>query len=372
MGRNVMLLLLGSEGTSPAEQFVGCARQAAARDLVERALDLPEIERIVVATPGAAWAAALASDRVTLDVDAPGEPFHFGRRLAALIEKYDVQRALYFGGGSAPLMQRDTLADLLARLGERVVVTNNLHSSDWAAFAPARAVVELADRLERDNALAWVLAHDAGFAVEVLPRSAATQLDLDTPTDVVIASMHPAAAAHLREAAMDGARLIAPLQRNLLAARSVLAREGGHVLLSGRVGATTWRELEARTACWVRVFAEERGMAASGRLARGEVRSLVGAYLEQVGPAAFFETLAGMVEAVFLDTRVLMAHRGGWPLAADRYASDLLCPDEVSDPYWREFTACAAIASVPVVLGGHALMSGGMLALLEAMETGEK
>jgi hypothetical protein len=371
-----MLLLLGNSGArlnrrlSHAERFVEDARRGAARDLLDRALNLAEIDQLVVATNDAAWAETLPRDRVTLDLASPEEPFHFGRRLAGLVEKYEVRRALYFGGASAPLLGQGALAEIVARLEERVVVTNNVHSSDWAAFAPAPAVVGLADQLERDNALAWVLAHDAEFRADVLPRSAATLLDIDTPTDAVIAAMHPLAGEHLRAVATAWARLIAPSQVNVAAAARVLAQEGGHVLIAGRVGAASWRELETRTACWVRVFAEERGMAASGRLARGEVRSLVGAFLDQVGPAAFFETLAGMAEAVFLDTRVLMAHRGGWPSAADRFASDLLCPDEVMDPFWREFTACAAAAPMPVVLGGHALMAGGLLALLEAMEVG--
>jgi len=160
------------------------------------------------------------------------------------------------------------------------------------------------------------------------------------------------------------------VRANLAAAARVLGRPGSQVLLAGRVSASAWRDLETRTSCWVRVFAEERGMAASGRLARHQVRSLVGAYLSLVGPEVFFRTLSEMAEAVFLDTRVLMAHRGGWPSAADRYASDLLWPDEVTDPFWREFTACAAAAPMPVVLGGHSLMAGGMLALLEAIDAG--
>ncbi len=368
------MLLLGKAGPSPAEQCIGQARQAAAHDFLERALDLPEIGQVIVATNDADWVASLEatvnSDRVAFDLDAPEGAFHFGRRLAGLIEKYDVQRALYFGGGSAPLLGREGLAEAIAGLREGVVITNNLHSSDWAAFAPARAVVALADRLERDNALAWVLVHDAGFSAEALPRSAATQCDLDTPTDVVIAALHPAAGRHLRQAAQRWAQRSSRVRANLGAVARVLARQGGQVLVAGRIGAATWHDLEARTACWVRVFAEERGMAASGRLARGEVRSFVGAYLALVGPAAFFETLASLAEAIFLDTRVLMAQRGDWPPAADRYASDLLCADEVRDPYWREFTAGAAAARVPVLLGGHSLMAGGILALLETIEAG--
>jgi hypothetical protein len=116
----------------------------------------------------------------------------------------------------------------------------------------------------------------------------------------------------------------------------------------------------------VRVFAEERGMRASGRLARREARSLLGFYYQQVGPQRFFDTLAELGKAVFLDSRVLFAHMGIWPPASDRYNSDLRLPERIVDESVREFTQAAMSARVPVVLGGHSLVSGGMYALVEA------
>ena len=55
------------------------------------------------------------------------------------------------------------------------------------------------------------------------------------------------------------------------------------ILVAGRVSSATWRYLERETACSTRVFSEERGMRASGRQARGEVRSLLGYHLERWG-----------------------------------------------------------------------------------------
>ena len=107
-------------------------------------------------------------------------------------------------------------------------------------------------------------------------------------------------------------------------------------------------------------------MRASGRQARGEVRSLLGYHYQQVGPARFFEHLAQLGQAVFLDSRVLFAHLGIWPSASDRYNSDLRRPERIRDLAVREFTQHALDASVPVVLGGHSLVSGGMYALVEA------
>jgi hypothetical protein len=115
------------------------------------------------------------------------------------------------------------------------------------------------------------------------------------------------------------------------------------------------------------VFSEERGMRADGRLARGEVRSLLGMHLEAVGVERFFgQVIPQLGDAAFLDDRVMWAHRGLWPTMSDRFSSDLMLPEEISDPYIRRFTEAAMACPVPVVLGGHSLVSGGLPVLVEA------
>jgi hypothetical protein len=120
----------------------------------------------------------------------------------------------------------------------------------------------------------------------------------------------------------------------------------------------------------VRVFAEERGMRASGRQERGEVRSLLADYLERVGVDGFFDELAQLVDGVLFDNRVILAARGLWPSAADRFNSDLYQWDRVEDPFLRRLTQAAAEARVPVVLGGHSVVAGGLMALVEALQMG--
>ena len=107
-------------------------------------------------------------------------------------------------------------------------------------------------------------------------------------------------------------------------------------------------------------------MRASGRQARGQVRSLLGYYLDVAGIDRFFPTLATMGQALFLDNRVIFAHRNLWPSAADRFYSDLRCPDRIADPFVKELTQAAMTAPVPVIMGGHSLVAGGMYALVDA------
>ncbi len=107
-------------------------------------------------------------------------------------------------------------------------------------------------------------------------------------------------------------------------------------------------------------------MRASGREARGEVRSLLGFYVDSVGPRRFFESLGKLGQAAFLDSRVVFNHRGLRPSAADRFHSDLLEAEAIADSFVREFTAAAREAPIPVLLGGHSLVSGGLWALIDA------
>jgi hypothetical protein len=185
---------------------------------------------------------------------------------------------------------------------------------------------------------------------------------VDTPVDLLTLAAHPGVGPHAR-AYLEGLDLDTS---HLDAALPFMLDRDATILVAGRVSSATWSYMERETACSTRVLSEERGMRASGRQARGEVRSLLGYYLDAVGLVRFFETLATMGQALFLDNRTIFAHRGFWPSAADRFYSDLRQPDQIADPFVKALTAAAMAAPVPVIMGGHSLISGGMYALIEA------
>jgi CTP:molybdopterin cytidylyltransferase MocA len=359
-----LIVMVGGGGDSPVERAVAEACRAAARDTLERALEAEVASCIVVVTDQAEWAATLADLPVVIDLDTSGAPFHFGQRLAGVIECHDIRHAFYLGGGSAPLMNGATLraiADSI-RHDDRVIVTNNIFSSDWAAFAPADVAVKHAAQLSSDNSLGWVLSRHGRLTAHEWPRSAVTQFDLDTPTDLIIAGLRtdigPRLRAHIATLGWDDA--------HVRFARQTLMSPAKQVIIAGRVPQSTLAQLESRTLCWVRMFSEERGMRASGRLASGLVRSLLADYLALVGLERFFIEMGELADAMFLDSRVIMAarRRGVWPSPADRFLSDLRRPNDIADLFLHDFTAAALAAPLPVVLGGHSLVSGGLLALI--------
>jgi hypothetical protein len=354
--RPAVVLMHGRLGASAGERLVEAARRAAALDVLATLAATGRFGRRLVVTDDPALVEALAGCAVTIEPSGP--QFHFGRRLAALVAAHGLERVLYVGAGSGALTEPAewaALADLLAA-GEPVVVANNYLSADYVAFAPGSALARI-EPPPTDNDLPWRLAHAAGLPRVTRPRALGGEVDIDTPTDVALLSLALPLLPPRLAAVARAAGAAAPALPRALAA---LADPEARLLVTGRVSAAAWAQLESATMRYTRLVSEERGMRASGRLARGEVRSLLGALLESIGPERFFALLGELCDVALLDTRVLFAHLRLTPGVADRFASDQLAPAAIADPAVRAFTAAAAAAPVPVLLGGHSLVSGGL------------
>ncbi|MBI5033908.1 MAG: hypothetical protein HZB51_25595 [Chloroflexi bacterium] len=358
-----VFLFIKATAESQIEKLVADAQCAVAVDTLEKLRSIPEIGEIIVATPSEEFAAHVESFGVQVETDRVDEDFHWGKTLASLVEKYRAHTPLYIGGGSGGLMSVDDWRAIAQRAANeaRIVITNNYYSADFAAWSPGDAVNEIQPP-SLDNDLAYRLGERAKLQVVPLNKNAATQLDIDTPNDLLTIGLHPAVGKHLR-AFLDNAQL--DLSR-VTRTQALLANRTSQLLVAGRVSASMALFLERSTPCQWRIFSEERGMRASGRDERGLVRSLLGFHLETVGAEKFFDTLASLCDAAIIDSRVLFAHRHLRPAAPDRFYSDLLEPEPIRDPWIKGFTQAARDASIPILLGGHSLVSGGLYALAES------
>jgi len=338
--------------------MVAAARRAAALDSLERALSTGAFASAILVADSRKGLADLPSG-VIVDVDAGA--FHFGRRLAWIVDRYGLEKPLYFSGG-LPLLSAQEFVGIAQELerGDGLVITNNLYSADLVAFSPGEALKKV--RLpDSDNPLARLLVEQAGLSARPLPRSVSSQFDIDSPSDLAILTLVGGAGPRLQRLFECWRLDVAPYRATL----AYFTDPTAQVLVAGRVGSQVWQYLERETACRVRFFAEERGMQADGRLQGGQARSLLGFYLAEVGVERFFATLAELADAAFLDTRVLLAHRGIEASRADRFLSDVGRHEAIEEPFLREFTQAAGRAPIPVVLGGHSLVSGGLMALVE-------
>jgi len=197
-------------------------------------------------------------------------------------------------------------------------------------------------------------------------------LDIDTPADLRILALVDSDSATGTQGFDLGAELrqllleteVAAIRETDVVARAVgfLTERESEVLVIGRVGSAVWQALERETASRIRVISEERGMRARPD---GQARSLVGFHLGAVGPEELVASLEELGEAVFFDTRPLFAHLGWEPSRADRFWSDVGAWEEIEHPELRAFTKAVASSRVPFVLGGHSLVSGGLLAAID-------
>jgi CTP:molybdopterin cytidylyltransferase MocA len=362
-------LFLPPAGTSRAERWMARARLAACRDTIHRLQATQQAAPILVLAAEVEDRADLAAmGAEILDPPRPDEPFHFGHALASVAASLGDGALAYFGGASAPLVSSQRLTEILGQVIGTAAPTawvNNTLSTDWAVLSSTTGLRQVAAKLTTDNPLGWILQREAGYRVVALPACAESQADIDTPADVLLLARHPQLGQAL------GAFVAEFTEPDLLGKvdglRRVMSTPASTLALIGRSSSAIWREIERRRQIWVRLFVEERGMLASGRAERGEVRSLVGELLDDWGAERFIDRLSAMADGLLWDNRVWMAQRGLWPDAADRFASDLGWAEEVGDPVLAALTRVVRAASIPILTGGHSLVSGSLMALLESL-----
>lgn len=297
---------------------------------------------------------AAGADDVTID-DAPLGPEGFAGRLRTAAGGLGAAGLVVLGSGSIPLA---TAADRRAFVaaasgpGGRALV-NNRFSADVVALAGASAVLADLPDLAADNELPRWLADSAAVAVDDRRSTWRLQVDLDSPLDALLVGAWS-------DDGPDSAPVRAALGRVAAVSRDARAE----LIVAGRTSATGLAWLERATASRTRALIEERGFR-TRTAGQRPVVSTLGLLLAREGPSALGGILARLGDAALIDSRVLMAQQFGadeamWPVAEDRFASDLLLPERIADPWLRALTAAARDASIPIVFGGHSLVGPGL------------
>ncbi|MFO8060597.1 MAG: hypothetical protein R6U70_08080 [Bacillota bacterium] len=354
----------GIARTEIEEQMLS-VRKGVAFDNMKKALTADGIDEVILSTCYADLAEKAAAEGIRIDETAPDGEFHFGRHLKYVTEKYGLDSVIYLGGAALPLIRPSDFEWIAHQLRyfKNVVVVNNVQSADLIAFTPATSL-DCIDLPENDNFLGFLL-REAGMRRMLIENSARINFDIDTPMDMLILEQCRNVGPESRRA-LDRLNLS---RDNLIRALDVIRESGrdryAEVALIGRVSPAMMAVINANIPVRLRVFSEERGMKALRREETGEAVSLLGYFLEAVGPERFFRHLSSVADVALVDTRVLMAHLQLALSAADRFYSDLGMMERITDSYLREFTEAAYSAPLPVVLGGHSLVYGGLWAILD-------
>jgi len=344
-------------GESEAERLVAQGRAACALDL-GAVLHEAGMDRIIVITGDDRSLASLSCMGISMVSPNRNEPFHFGKAIQQVIEKERLEGLLYFGSGSGGLLTAKQVNRLItfARRRERGALFNNFYSCDFTAISKAGDLLGV-ELPARDNPLGLVLS-DLGFPCFTLPREAATQFDIDTPTDLVLLTAAKRGGKAMA-AFLEDRHLTHPAIPGLL---DQLVDRRAHLYLIGRVNPITWSHFEQEVACRTSAFVEGRGL----HVYADHKGTLLAQGLKELGVHRFFKWLSQVADAALIDSRPLLIQNGRLPPASDRFASDLQRPELIRDPLWALFTREAVSAEIPIVLGGHSLVSGGLYLLAEA------
>ena len=305
----------------------------------------------------------LAAGAGTVDiVSDPSVGVSFGARLRSLVAGLVDGGLVVLGSGAIPLArQADRRAFVEAASSTTPgALANNRYSADIVAVARAREVLTDVPDIASDNALPRWLWESAGVRVDDLRGRWRLAIDIDTPLDLAVLGGR-----WRSDIPVDAS---GPVIERMTALRRLASDPAAELIVAGRSSGATLTWLERHTAGRIRALVEERGLRTS-RAGQRPVASALGLLLERDGPGSLGQQLVRLGEGALIDSRVLLAHRYGadetsWPVPEDRYASDLLLHDRITDPWLRDLTRAAADASIPVILGGHTLVGPGARLLL--------
>ena len=362
MGEGISVLVFeGTAAASPVEEMINSVRRALLHDNLEKLSRIDAVEQVFLVTnnPALEEMAGSTGAELILNRQHPRD-FHFGDELKKLILERSLGKVFYLSGAGCPLITLTELEEICGKLASRskFLYANNIQSADMAAFTIPENFSE-APLEAMDNSLAMTLRDCCGLELELMPQSLGLLFDLDTPADLLVLGAGPFAGPRAR-ALLDTLTLD---YSRLEQAKAVLGESYREIALIGRVGAPVIERLNALLKLRLRVFSEERGMKALGRTERGEVRSLLGFLIEKTGVERFFAYLAQVAHCAFIDSRVLFSHHGYDFSDRERFLSDLGLFEQIEHPWLKEFTRMAVQCPVPVILGGHSLVSGSLWAL---------
>lgn len=357
-----VVIFEGGPPLSPVEKELFQVRKAVLLDNINRLFQFSGmLERVVLVTSYEEIFRE-ASLLPGVSVHRSAEPFHFGEVLESMVFEYQMEKVLYLGSAVFPLLSEKEIEYMFNRLaGEKNTVwTNNAQSSDIVAFTPGAALSRI-PLSAMDNSLAVDLRDYGNLDMHLFPPSAGVTFDLDTPSDYLLLGCLKGTGPRTRAALNSSPLDFTAVQK----AVEVLDGDYLEAALMGRVGAPLIAHINHNLKLRLRIFSEERGMKALGRLDKGEVVTLLGYFIEEIGLEKFFRYLEEVVRVAFIDTRILFAHFKLNPATEERFLSDLGRWQQIEDPWIREFTRLSVECGIPVILGGHSLVSGGLWALTD-------
>ena len=356
------LITLGGIGSGRLEQLMRTALESACVDLSDRCNQAGIFSSITLIT----------DQPMTIETDNWSrveytEPHQsFGDVLETYFKttnpKFVENPLVYFGAGSAPVIQDVDIADLVSALdrAERnICAANNIYSADYFGVNPGNIIEMLDPSPASDNEIPKRLLEENSTEVVELARSSRSQFNIDVTADLVTLLLADAKGAKIQSFLQAHSQLFRQAIQCQWSAAQHLTNKESQVLVYGRTSSRIWKYLETESASKIRIIGEERGL---GTAPPGHhPYSTLGDLIESKGAETFFtRTLPLMCDAAFIDLIPVLAYLHPDTTQEDRHAAFLMDESGIEHSGLRTIIRSINTSPIPIAIGGHTLVGSGI------------
>ncbi len=356
------LITLGGIGAGRLEQLMRTALESACVDLSDTCNQAGIFSNITLIT----------DQPVTIETDNWSDVMYtnpdqtFGEVLETYFEatnsKLGESPLVYFGAGSAPLIQDVDIIDLastLDRASQNICAANNIYSADYFGVNPGNIIAILYPGPLSDNEIPKRLSEENRAEVVELARSSRSQFNIDVTADLATLLLADTKGTKLRSFLQTHSQLLRQATQCQWSAAQHLTDKESQVLVYGRTSSRIWKYLETESASKIRIIAEERGLGTAPPEHRSY--STLGDLINSEGAETFFtKTLPLMCDAAFIDLIPILAYLHPDTTQEDRHAAFLMDESNIEHPGLQTIIHGINNSPIPIAIGGHTLVGSGI------------
>ena len=358
-----LTVIILDEGTfaSDSGSSLSTLREAICLRNIEHALALPMHEARVLLVSNNNHLAALASTlgaRVHV-------PHAKGSSISSVLDLLPQGQAgdpvLVLQGGMLPLLCSEDwdLLDSLLRSNPNAAYTNSFENPTMVGWSPA---CSLAGNVSPtgDGVFSTHFLNNFPLPVHALPYTPGYQFTLEAMPDALLLQ----SVLHASDPLLRVVNEVPYRSTNIDIVRDMLTVKGIKLWISGRIHGSTVEYMNTKLNIRIRAIIDQHS--AMNNPSLGYMRSFAGQYIEKSGLSQFIRVVEESADCAVLDIEPLCAHFRVAPSAHDLFMSSVGEGESIENSWLQEFTHAIVEARIPIILGGHNLVQGGLLALVDA------
>lgn len=279
-----------------------------------------------------------------------------GQYLLKIINRHSLDKIFYLGAGSCYFLTTDELKFISENTINGQFISNNPISSDFISFSSSDLTNEIILNFPNiDNYFSSYLMSKTSLKYLKMPVSLGSIFDIDTPNDFAILSKIT------NNSGRIGNYISQSIFKNIDLDKfiKILSSKSSEIFIYGRINPLNLYMAEKNIPCKIRFLSEERGLKIRGKASA----SLLEYIFKQENFDNFFKLFENICNGGIFDTRAIFSLFAGEYAQEDVYLSDMKIWQKIKNPFIKSFTKRVSESQVPVILGGHSIVNGGLMAL---------